>query len=172
MVGKKEFLPVNCPFCGKVIAGGIIPEDHCPDIDCEMNKKGLKIPPNFYARVSFSAGVHLHNLLREQYGLGCILKIRNVFFPKEVEIAARATQVATMQGTATKVRLGQEAEGLRNLIELTKVDPTAAFITTKAAEVFSEAGVNLVALLTGKKVEKKRKRGSIREEIEEEEEEE
>lgn len=147
LVGEKLPLAISCPFCGREIKGGEKPETECSNPDCEMKKKGMKVPAGFYERLSFSSGIRLHNDLGERYGLGCFLKIRNALYPADVERAARAERIAEMEGRATKARFDKETEAFKNLINETGVDPNVAFLGGKLIEAIPE----VVAALKGEK---------------------
>ena len=177
LVGKKELLDINCPYCGSLIKGGEIglATTTCPKTDCKMHEKEgeIPIPPDFYGRLSWAAGIELHNRLKEKFGLACFLSIRNVLYPQEVEAAARAQQVAAMEGEATKTRVAKITGALKTLIEETKTDPNVAFLGESLLGIVP----TLVAALKGEKRKestgrKPKKKTKVIEETEEEEEEE
>ena len=161
LVGQKLPLTISCPFCGKDIKGGVAGEDikggvakpptppqtKCPDETCQMNLKEMEVPAGFYERLSFSSGIRLHNDLGERYGLGCLLKIKNVFYPPDIERAARAERVAEMEGGATLARFTKETEAFKNLIDETGINPNVAFLGGKLMEVIPE----IMAAMGGKR---------------------
>ncbi len=161
LVGQKLPLTVSCPFCGKDIKGGVAekdikgeaaklptqPETKCPDPECQMNLKEMKVPAGFFERLSFSSGIRLHNDLGERYGLGCRLKIKNVFYPPDIERAARAERVADMEGGATLARFAKETEAFKNLIGETGINPNVAFLGGKLMEAIPE----IMAAMGGKR---------------------
>jgi len=162
LIGTKKLLTISCPYCGDELLGGnpdakppVAPQTTCTNDKCEMKTKEKKpVPPGFYERLSFSSGIKLHNDLGERYGMGCLLKIRNVFYPMDLVEAARAEKVAELQGSATKARFGKEAEAFENLIKKTKANPNVVYLGGKIAEAIPE----LIAALKGRGQEKTEKR--------------
>lgn len=163
LIGSKKLLTISCPYCDRDISGGDPekeppdpPETTCPDPEvnpekqCEMITKEKKVPSGFFERLSFSSGIKLHNDLGKRYGMGCLLKIRNVLYPADLERAARAERVAELEGSATQARFAKETVAFKNLIEEAHISPNVAYLGGKIMEAIPE----IVAALKGERREK------------------
>lgn len=144
----RKGISVVCPYCHTEFP---IKDEDCPNKDCLTNSEDKKVkkdvPGGFYNKLSWSAGVRLHNFLGDHYGLGCWLEIQTVIYKGELERAARAETMGKMEGLATKARLGHETTAVKKLIEDTKVNPNMGLLVAK----FSESLPEIIGIILGKK---------------------
>ena len=131
--GRKT-IKVHCPDCGTLIK---FSDERCTNTLCDQAQSHIKIPSEFYNRLSWSAGVALDDFLEQKYGLACFLEIQNVRYIGDLQKAARAETVGKMLGKGTKAQYKEEAEAMKNLFDTTNVSPNIGFVLIKLAEAMS-----------------------------------
>lgn len=119
----------------------------------EQIKGEKRIPLDPIGRLGWSIGIALHDLLVEDYGIGCRLEIRQIAYPDEMVKAVLSRAVGELEGEATKVRFAKEAEAFQDFFEKTGVSPNLGFVIGK----LSEAAPEIIEKWIGGKKEKEKK---------------